>query len=109
VESSDICAIIVFYRRRLADSDSLRHLVVHARGSSGACRLAKIVAYDNSPEMQEEDFAADGFDYVGDSANGGVTPAYNHALRQAQVIGATWLLLLDQDTCLPSEFWRQTS
>ena len=42
--------------------------------------------------------------YVHDPANGGLAAAYNYALALAEQEGHAWLLLLDQDTTLTSEF-----
>jgi GT2 family glycosyltransferase len=62
-----------------------------------------LVIYDNSPESHQ---VPDIFpvDYVHDPANGGLAAAYNYALARAEETGYEWLLLLDQDTILSSEF-----
>jgi GT2 family glycosyltransferase len=62
-----------------------------------------LVIYDNSAESHPiaEDFT---LHYVHDPANGGLAAAYNYALSRAEDTGYEWLLLLDQDTTLTSEF-----
>jgi GT2 family glycosyltransferase len=98
---------MVFYRRRVADSESLRQLVGLCGAALDGLRLIKIVAYDNSPGPESQEIPP-GVEYVGDLANGGVTAAYNHALKRARLAGADWLWLLDQDTQLTADFWVRT-
>jgi GT2 family glycosyltransferase len=64
-----------------------------------------LVIYDNSAESRPigEDFTLH-HHYVHDPANGGLAAAYNYALSRAEDTGYEWLLLLDQDTTLTSEF-----
>ena len=67
-----------------------------------ASRLS-LVVYDNSAEKHQ--IAEDStLHYVHDPANGGLAAAYNYALSRAEDTGYEWLLLLDQDTTLTSEF-----
>jgi GT2 family glycosyltransferase len=64
-----------------------------------------IAVYDNSPlrqvsEVEQRQLGA----YKHDPDNGGLAVAYNWALEKALLTGATWLLLLDQDSVLPQDF-----
>jgi GT2 family glycosyltransferase len=43
--------------------------------------------------------------YVNDPTNRGLSAAYNHALLRCKESGARWLLLLDQDSKLPTNFF----
>ncbi len=64
-----------------------------------------LIVYDNSPEPQAVTQPASfPVHYVHDPSNGGLAPAYNYALAHAQGGGHPWLLLLDQDTTLTSDF-----
>jgi GT2 family glycosyltransferase len=45
--------------------------------------------------------------YMHDAENAGLARAYNAALTQAQMKGSTWLLLLDQDTRLSSQYLQE--
>lgn len=105
--TNSVCAVMVFYRRQVADSRTLRQLVDISLAAGEGLSLVKVIAYDNSPGTQQTGIPP-GVDYVGDPANGGVTAAYNHALKQARLAGAAWLWLLDQDTQLTADFWTQT-
>lgn len=104
----EICAVVVFYRRKIAESAPLAMLTELAGPENTGCRLSKIIAYDNSPDFQPPSDGR-GYEYVGDAANGGVAPAYNYAMRAAKSSGCTWLLLLDQDTNLDETFWAETT
>jgi GT2 family glycosyltransferase len=104
----EICAVVVFYRHKIAESDSLAMLTELAGSDNSGCRLSKIIAYDNSPDFQPPPSGPRGYEYVGDPANGGVGQAYNHALRVAKQAGCHWLLLLDQDTHVDGPFWAKT-
>jgi GT2 family glycosyltransferase len=59
--------------------------------------------YDNSPIGNSVDLPS-GWLYVSDPKNKGLAAAYNHAIAQAKDSAAQWLLLLDQDSCLPKNF-----
>jgi GT2 family glycosyltransferase len=59
--------------------------------------------YDNSPLGNSADLPP-GWIYVSDPTNKGLPAAYNYALSLAKHAEAEWLLLLDQDSCLPKNF-----
>ena len=69
-------------------------------------RRHRIVVYDNSPVPQAAAAAAaPEFDYVHDPGNGGTAAAYEFAANLASREQADWLLLLDHDTALPTDFF----
>ena len=49
----------------------------------------------------------EGLHYKACPENLGLANAYNHGIRLAQQVGASWLLTLDQDTDLPATFLRK--
>jgi GT2 family glycosyltransferase len=63
-----------------------------------------VLVYDNSP-MADSTGLPLGWMYVNDPTNRGLSAAYNHALLQCKESGARWLLLLDQDSRLPRNFF----
>ncbi len=69
-----------------------------------------LMVYDNSPLMQRTKksfpFAVK---YLHDAANSGLAAAYNKALSTDLGNGPQWLLLLDQDTRLPDDFWEHVA
>jgi GT2 family glycosyltransferase len=100
-----ILPIIVLYNVPLAESSTYRSLMasMHRCGQTGL----KIAVYDNSPirqvtEAEEQQL----FAYRHDASNSGLAVAYNWAVEKTISIGAVWLLLLDQDTVLPSNFFE---
>lgn len=103
-ESVDsILPIIVLYNVPLAESTTYWSLRASMR-PYGQTR-ATIAVYDNSPirqvsEVEQRKLGT----YKHDPDNGGLAVAYNWALEKALSIGATWLLLLDQDSVLPQNF-----
>jgi rhamnosyltransferase len=98
----DILAVMVLYKKRVGESETLLSL---AKSSSGSPEKIDIVIYDNSPMPQWRDGERhhDGFriHYVSDPSNPGVSKAYNVGFELAREMHKKWLLLLDQDTLFP--------
>jgi GT2 family glycosyltransferase len=73
--------------------------------SRGSKRTSiKILLYDNTPDAVQPDDLPDQVLYVAAKQNAGLAAAYNRALGIANTEGLDWLLTLDQDTSLPSDF-----
>ena len=90
-----IFAVLVLYRMPIEESATYVSL---ARALGQQAELAaklKLMVCDNSaePQAMPPEFTGD---YIQDGANPGLAARYNLALSRAA--GATWLLLLDQDT-----------
>ena len=65
--------------------------------------LEQVLVYDNSPGPRAEIAAAtNGCTYIHDGRNGGTKAAYELAAAIASDAAIDWLMLLDQDTSLPS-------
>ncbi|MDR3725097.1 MAG: glycosyltransferase [Terracidiphilus sp.] len=102
--SQTILPILVLYNGALETSETYRTLIASAHNASLDPPL--IAVYDNSPLRQVNgDEEARLFAYKHDPSNSGIAVAYNWALDLAQSYGFSWLLLLDEDTQLPSSFW----
>lgn len=69
-----------------------------------------LLVYDNSPEPQSANDLGhldEAVQYRHDGSNGGLSTAYGYALELAVETRLPWLLLLDQDTTLSSEFFAE--
>jgi GT2 family glycosyltransferase len=103
-------AVVVLYRTTMAASKTLTGL---ARAFAEDASLAKqldVLVWDNSPEAilehGKEHLLPFAFTYQHAPLNEGVSGAYNAAAVMAEQRGCAWLLLLDDDTSVTSEFLR---
>lgn len=87
--------VVVLYNQRLHETATYASLIA----GSGE----DVFVYDNSPVPQHADTIdfAPGWKYVSDTANGGISKAYNQAACYAREKGYEWMLFLDQDTVFP--------
>ncbi len=99
--SLHIIAVAVIYKRIVTESESVSSLLRILEQQPDWSRYFSLILYDNSPEPQSipVDLPLP-VTYIHDGSNGGLAPAYNYALQQAQSSQTEWLLLLDQDTTL---------
>jgi rhamnosyltransferase len=94
-------AVLVLYGRKLGEAVTFRSLEEGVRQHGERLDL---LVYDNSPAASPPDPAAGWqIEYRHDPSNPGVSRAYLEGARLAAERGKRWLLLLDQDTCFPSE------
>jgi GT2 family glycosyltransferase len=67
-----------------------------------------IIVYDNSPQRHDlNPNASLPIIYRHDGRNPGIAAAYNYALQEANKNGSEWLLLLDHDTQISSEYMNE--
>lgn len=99
-----ILAVVALYQQAPGESRTLTSLTNILQSQEELASHLSLVLYDNSPESQEvgEELT---LHYFHDPANGGLVAAYNYALARAEEASCKWLLLLDQDTTLTSEFF----
>jgi len=103
-----IVTVIVLYNRGAQESESFSSLLAGFQADPALAASFSILLYDNSAAANPPDLAAPcPVEYVHDGKNGGLAPAYNYALAKAAAAGATWLLLLDQDTTLTLAYLRE--
>ena len=95
--------VIVLYEMQPIESAALRSLLATSRGLDDTPGIS-ILLYDNTPGGCDPGPLPAGVRYEAAQQNDGLAPAYNRALAFAQQEGCTWLLILDQDTDLPSDF-----
>lgn len=103
-------AVVVLYKTSPQESLTLRSLREIAGTHPDLVRSLNVLVYDNSPQSQTlaSDDSPDSFTasliYQHDAANGGLAKAYGYALDLASQNGLDWLLLLDQDATLTTDF-----
>src|SRR5215469_5493045 len=102
----DVLCVIVLYKCDLKNSVSFNSILKAAKGSKGTLKL---LLYNNSPEINIDTSAYEqekiNVSLINDYTNSGVSTAYNFAHSMAKEEGKKWLLLLDQDTQLPPDFF----
>lgn len=102
---SSILSVIVLYNCELKQSKSFASLFDILTANPEPAKYFSLLLYDNSPQPQSHMVAADfPIHYIHDPSNGGLASAYNAALDRAESEQREWLLLLDQDTSLTTEF-----
>ena len=95
----NLCVIVVLFQRTFSASPTCLSL------SNQSFRESRdlFLVYDNSPYSNPGPIPT-GWEVVTDSSNGGLLAAYGYAVSRAKATGCPWVLLLDQDTELPSDF-----
>lgn len=95
---SDILVAVVLYNMRIDESPTLTSILPHSHQFT-------TVIYDNSIARQHIDKSHSQFLYVHDCTNPGVSKAFNSALEIAIKMKKKWLILFDQDTNLPKNWF----
>jgi len=99
--SASVFAVVVLYRCTPESSAAVATLTRALTSSAGLD--VSVLVYDNSPHPWNGQ-CPPGWLYRHDPANGGVFAAYSKALELAST-RQEWLLLLDQDSRLPADFF----
>jgi GT2 family glycosyltransferase len=98
-----IVVVVVLYNTNIGECHTL-HSLICAREAFDP-DVFSLLLYDNGSIAQPAQPGAHvTYEYVHDPKNGGLSAAYNCALACAQAKGASWLLLLDQDTTISAKF-----
>ena len=99
---SKIFPVVVIYKIQLADSTAYRNFL-------SRLALEAFMVYDNSPDDFQQDMGRipPHAVYVRDTANGGLSIAYNRAAAYALEHHYDRLLLLDEDTVFPVGMYSQ--
>jgi GT2 family glycosyltransferase len=96
----DLCVVVVLYNCTINSSSTCRSILQQTFIEPNDT----FVIYDNSPSSDLGSHTPRGWEIVVDPNNGGLFTAYNFAVSRAKSKGCPWVLLLDQDTELPSDF-----
>ena len=104
-QAAHLTAVVVLYGQSPGESAALSSLLEVSAGRADATQRISLIIYDNSPRPHELSVTTS-FEtyYVHDPENAGLARAYNAAFARARTQGSTWLLLLDQDTRLTSQY-----
>ena len=99
--------VICLFERHWSDVSAMKQLPALAGDFARlGIRRHRLVVYDNSSSPQAAAAAAfPELDYVHDPGNGGTAAAYEFGSDLASREQADWLLLLDHDTALPTNFF----
>lgn len=102
----DVLIILVIYEMNILNSQSCKSLLECWDDD------INLLIYDNSSESKNETILNEFFpqegnvQYVWDPSNPGIAKAYNIALQYANKSNMRWLLLLDQDSSLTTNFFH---
>lgn len=100
-----IFLVVVLYKSRLENSETIKSLNHYFK------EFLEVYVYDNSPlkQYQQNQFSYGllNVNYVHNGSNPGLSYAYNSALKEAKDNGKKWMLLLDQDTTLTSNYFDE--
>lgn len=104
IRQCNILIVLVVYHRALSDVLPWNTIASWLeRGHSTDCHHCLI--YDNSPEpFVDGKSLPDNVTLIWNPKNGGTANAYAEGAKCAAQRGYRWLLLLDQDTVLPSDY-----
>jgi GT2 family glycosyltransferase len=105
-----ITIVIVIYKQLIEKSKTFQTLKQTLFNTPNIARNTTLILYDNSASRQEFMNVSIGeltIFYVHDHRNLGIATAYNYAFEKAKENGSEWILLLDHDTKLTEEFFRQ--
>jgi hypothetical protein len=89
-----------------AESPSLAALQHFRATAPGAAQAIEVMVWDNTPGEFPEPAGLDAL-YHHDTTNPGLAKAYDAALQYAELRGSPWLMLLDQDTAVTSDYLRE--
>jgi GT2 family glycosyltransferase len=99
-----LLAVVVIYKMRICESSTVRTLQDAAKRISRDKLELGILIWDNTPGGQDPGEIPEAVRYEAAPGNPGLAQAYNRALETARAEGYDWLLTLDQDSTLPTNF-----
>jgi GT2 family glycosyltransferase len=102
-----ILAVVVLYQMKPTDSLTLKTLRASIEALPSDTVRFKTLIYDNTASPRESSFSLADSVYIAPGVNRGISEAYNQALDLAIEEHFDWILTLDQDTELPSDFVSQ--
>lgn len=105
-----LAIVIVLYKMKYLDSKAFKTLEEAINKVSEDEFFFEILLYDNSPlsqKFKENNSSKCTYSYIHDLGNGGLVSAYNMALNLANRHNISWIMLLDQDSRLPVNYFRE--
>ena len=105
-EQVGVLAVLVLYRRSLEESVTWKALLGQVDPTLRSSVDFHLLVCDNGPLRPDSTMTPlpGWVEYVAARENRGLAWAYNLGLARAQERGADWVLTLDQDTALPTDF-----
>jgi GT2 family glycosyltransferase len=97
---NDFLVVLILYEVQLQNSsafDSITRAMKDLKGS--------LFIYDNSFQPQVCGSSQWDITYIHDPSNSGVSKAYNIGFQRAKELNKKWMLLTDQDTIFPDDFF----
>ena len=103
----NVVVVVVLYNCLLSKSNTVQSLLAMPVNRTSKGFNVNVIIYDNGLDgPQELLLSHDHIQYFASSVNEGMPAAYNYALKEAWETNAEWLLLLDQDTKLPADYFK---
>jgi len=102
--------VIVLYKTAYSESTTFITLKKAINNVSENKFSVEILLYDNSPTSQafeENNSNKCTYVYIHDPDNGGLVSAYNKVLESANKSNISWIMLLDQDSKLPIDYFEE--
>lgn len=107
-----LAIVIVLYKTIYSESKTFITLREAINNVSEDEYSFEILLYDNSPLSQifeENNSNIYSYSYIHDPDNGGLVSAYNMVLNLANKHNISWIMLLDQDSWLPVNYFEELS
>ncbi len=103
MEKKDLIIILVIYKKRFIDIPSF-DLIKNIQTTTDL--KLQVIIYDNSPEtINSAEELPSYISYINNKTNPGLATAYNYGLDVSVNQNCDWLLLLDHDTELTTEYF----
>jgi GT2 family glycosyltransferase len=103
----NIVVVVVLYNCLVSKSHTVQSLLAMPFHKTSKGFNVNVIIYDNGLDCPQELLSShDHIRYFASSVNEGLPAAYNYALKEAWETNAEWLLLLDQDTKLPADYFE---
>jgi GT2 family glycosyltransferase len=103
-----IVVVVVLYNCKLTESHTVKSLLAMPLDKYAEDCDINVIIYDNGlAGTQDNPPNHTRFQYVSVPDNQGLPGAYNYALKESFERDVEWLLLLDQDTKLPLQYFKK--
>lgn len=97
--------VIVLYKLSIEESLTYQTMIQGLK-ETNHLKDVEVIIYDNSPESTALE-SVENVTYYHDKRNIGISEAYNFGLNFANINGAKWLGLYDQDTAISTDYLIQ--
>jgi GT2 family glycosyltransferase len=104
MKKNQIVAVVVLYKRLPEQSQTIDSLGKVFAANPELLDSIRVILFDNSPQALDRVNLSFPCDYRHAGRNVGTSGAYNYAMEFAEAEQCRWLLLLDQDTTVSTEF-----